>query len=149
MSPAQQDIVQPTVGLVNPVLGGVHRVPRVRVVPERVWIDDLVRKLASHDESVPDDVPLALRAEEEQEFSKVVDETGDLHPFRLSVPSNGLRGLQQVFDLRDGRLGEREKMREIKTRPERRRERVGIGIKTPGNVAKRCVWCRDGGIPRG
>ena len=93
MSPTQQDIVQPTVWFVNPIFGRVHRVLQVRVVCERVRINDLIRKLAPHDESVSDDVPLALRAEEEQEFPKVVNEPGDLHPFGLSVSPDGLCGL--------------------------------------------------------
>jgi len=106
MSPTQQNIVQSAVWLVHTVLGRVHGVLGVRVVLERVWINDLVRKLAPHDESVPNDVPLALGSKEEEKFSQVVHESGDLHPFRLPILSNGLRGLQQVLDLRDGRLGE-------------------------------------------
>ena len=106
VSPAKQDIVQPTVGLVHSVLGRVHRVLRIRVVLERVWINDLIRELAPNDECISDDVPLALRAKEEQEFSQVVNESSNLHPLRLSVSSDGLRGLQQVFNLRNGRLEE-------------------------------------------
>ena len=47
-----------------------------------------------------DDVPLALRAKQEQQLAKVVYEPGHLHPLRLAVPANSLGGLQQVLDLR-------------------------------------------------
>ena len=65
-----------------------------------------MREIWEFDECVSDNVPLALRAKEEQEFSQVVNESGNLHPLRLSVSSDGLRGLQQVFNLRNGRLEE-------------------------------------------
>jgi len=105
MPPTQQNVVQSTVWLVHTILGRVHGVSRVWVVLERLWVNDLVRKLAPHDEGVADDVPLTLRPKEEQEFSQVVNESGDLHPLRLSVSPNGFRGLQQMLDLRNGRLG--------------------------------------------
>ena len=105
MTPTQQNVIQSTVWLVHTILGGVHGIPRVWVVLERLWVDDLIRKLAPHDESVPDDVPLTLGPKEEQEFSQVVNESGDLHPLRLSVSPDGFRGLQQMLDLRNGRLG--------------------------------------------
>jgi hypothetical protein len=104
MSPTQQDVVQSTVWPVDPVLGRVHGVLQVWIVLERLRVNDLVRELAADDESVANDVPLALGSKEEQEFSQVVNEPCDLHPFGLSVPSDGLRSLQQVLDLRNGRL---------------------------------------------
>ena len=93
VSPTQHDIGQSAVGLVDTVLGRVHRVLQVWVVLERVRINILFRKLASDDECISNDVPLALGAEKEQKFSQIVDETGYLHPFRLSVASNSLGGL--------------------------------------------------------
>lgn len=108
MSPTQQDIVQPTVRPVHSILGRVHRVLGVWVVLERLRVNDLVRELAPHDESVSNDVPLALGSKEEQEFSQIVNEPGNLHPFGLSILPNGLRSLQQVLNLRNGRLKKQE-----------------------------------------
>lgn len=105
MSPTQQNVIQSTVWPVYTILGRVHGVPGVWVVLERLWVNDFVRELAPHDEGISNDVPLALGSKEEQKFSQVVNETGDLHPFRLSVSPNGFRGLQQMFDLRNSRLG--------------------------------------------
>lgn len=105
MAPTQQNVAQPTIWPVDAVIGRIHGVPRVWVVLERVWVNDLFRELAPNDESISDDVPLSLRSKEEQKFSQVVNESGDLHPLRFPVSPNGFRGLQQVFDLRDGRLG--------------------------------------------
>jgi hypothetical protein len=99
MSPTQHNVGQPAVRLVHPAVGRVHGVSRVWVVLERLRINNLFRKLASHDERIPDDVPLTLGAKEEQKFSQIVDEAGYLHPLRLSVSSNGLGSLQQMFDL--------------------------------------------------
>ena len=106
MSPTQQNVVQSTVGLVDTVLGRVDGVLRVWVVLERLRIYDFIRNLASHDERISNDIPLTLGSKKEQKFSQVVDESGYLHPFRFAVSPNGLGGLQQMFDLRDGRLGE-------------------------------------------
>ena len=47
-----------------------------------------------------DDVPLALGTEHEEQFSEIVHEAGDLHPFGLPITTHGLGGLKQVFDLR-------------------------------------------------
>ena len=94
MTPTQQNVVQSTVWLVNTILGRVHGIPRVWVVLERVWVNDLVRELAPDDKSISDHVPLALRSKEEQKFSQVVNQSGYLHPFRFAVASHGLGGLQ-------------------------------------------------------
>lgn len=65
MSPTQQNVIQSTVGLVHAVLGRIDGVFRIWIVLERLWVNDLVRELASHDESISDDVPLALGSKEE------------------------------------------------------------------------------------
>jgi hypothetical protein len=104
VSPTQKNVVQSTVRLVHAVLGRVHGIPRVRVILERLRVYDLVRKLAPYHERVSDDIPLALGPKEEQELSQIVDEPSDLHPFGLSVSSDSFCGLQQMFDLRNGRL---------------------------------------------
>jgi hypothetical protein len=94
MSPTQHHVVQSTVRLVNTVLGRINGVLRVWVVLERVGVNDLTRKPATHDESISNDVPLALGSKEEQKFSQIVYQPGNLHPFRFSVSPNGLGGLQ-------------------------------------------------------
>ena len=109
MPPTQQNVVQATLRLVHTVLGRVHRVLRVSIVLECLRINDTLRKLAANDESISHDVPLTLRSEKEQQFSQIVDESGYLHPLRFAVSPNGFGGLQQMFDLRDGRLGKTRK----------------------------------------
>ena len=43
-----------------------------------------MHEIREFDECVSDDVLLALRAKEEQEFSQAANEAGNLHPFQLS-----------------------------------------------------------------
>jgi hypothetical protein len=45
-----------------------------------------------------------LRSKKVEQLSEVVDETGDLHPFRLTVPPDGLGSLKEVLDLGEVRL---------------------------------------------
>lgn len=94
VSPTEHNVDQSTVRFVNTVLGRIDRVLRVWVVLERFRVNDLIRELAAHDESVSDDVPLTLGSKKEQKFSEVVHEPGYLHPFRFAVSADGLGGLQ-------------------------------------------------------
>lgn len=45
------------------------------------------------------DIPLSVTTEEIQKLAKVVNESGDLHPLRFAISSDGLRSLQQVLEL--------------------------------------------------
>lgn len=65
-----------------------------------------MREIRGFDECVSDDVSLVLRTKEEQVFSQVVNESGNLYSFQLSVSSDGLGGLKQVSNLRNARLEE-------------------------------------------
>lgn len=42
----------------------------------------------------PDNVPLALGFKEEEQFAEVVDESSNLHPFGLTITTDGLGGLE-------------------------------------------------------
>jgi hypothetical protein len=102
MTPAEDDVVQPAARLVDPVLRHQLRVRVVRIRRERLRVDDLVAEAAANDERVADDVPLSLRAEEDEELAEVVHEPGDLHPVRLAVAPERLRRLEEVLELPDG-----------------------------------------------
>ena len=52
MTPGEHHVLQPAVGRVDAVLGGVDRILEVRVSDEGVGVDDLVGELASNDEGV-------------------------------------------------------------------------------------------------
>ncbi len=58
-------------------------------------------------QTYPDDVPLPLGAKEVEKLAEIMDEARDLHPLRLSISADSLRGLQEVFDLREAGLEER------------------------------------------
>ena len=60
-----------------------------------------------------DNIPLTLGAKEVEELAEIVNEARDLHPLRLAVPSDGLRRLQEVLNLREARL----EARAIRDRP--------------------------------
>ena len=65
-----------------------------------------MREIWEFDECVSDNVPLALSQRRTGVFPG--HEFGNLHPFQLSVSSDGLHGLQQVFNLRNSCLEEQE-----------------------------------------
>lgn len=99
MTPAEQDVVQTAVGLVDTVLGVQLGVVVIRVSLEGVGVNDLVGELATNDESVTDNVPLTVGTEKAKELAEIVNQTSDLHPLGLAVSSNGLSGLKKVLDL--------------------------------------------------
>lgn len=99
MAPAEQDVVQTAVRLVDTVLGVQLGVVVIRVSLEGVGVNDLVGELATNDESVTDNVPLTVGTEKAEELAEIVNQTSDLHPLGLAVSSNGLSGLKKMLDL--------------------------------------------------
>lgn len=69
MAPGQHDVLKAAVWLVDPILGRVDGVVEVGIVLKGTRVDDLIRVCASDDESVADNVPLALGAVEVEELS--------------------------------------------------------------------------------
>lgn len=101
MTPGDHDVFETASGLVNTVLSHELGVVVVWVRLECVRVDDLVAELASDDESITDNVPLSIGAEEAEKFTEIVDKTGQLHPVGLAVTSDSLGSLEQVFNLTD------------------------------------------------
>lgn len=99
VTPAEQDVVQTAVRLIDTVLGVQLGVVIVGVRLEGVGVDNLVGKLAADNEGVTDNVPLTVGTEETEKLAKIVNQTSDLHPFRLAVSSNSLSGLKKVLNL--------------------------------------------------
>lgn len=58
-------------------------------------------------ETYTNHVPLALAAKKVQQFTKVVDQTGNLHPLGLAIPSDGFGSLEQMLNLRERSLSMR------------------------------------------
>lgn len=73
VTPAKQNVVQTTVWLVDTVLGVQLGVVVIGVSLEGVGVDNLVGKLAAHDESVADNIPLTVGTEEAEKLAEIVD----------------------------------------------------------------------------
>lgn len=73
MTPAEQDVIQTAVRLVDTVLGVQLGVVIIRVSLEGVGVNDLVGELATNDESVTDNVPLTVGTEKAEELAEIVD----------------------------------------------------------------------------
>jgi hypothetical protein len=56
VTPGEHDIIEATVGLVDPVFRRIDGIVRVRVCFERLWIDDFIRKFAADNECVLNDM---------------------------------------------------------------------------------------------
>ena len=54
-----------------------------------------------------DNIPLTLGAKEVEELAEIVNEARNLHPLRLSISADSLRGLKKVLDLGEAGLVER------------------------------------------
>ena len=103
VAPGEHDVVEAAAGAVDAELGAVDLVAVVRVVLEGLGaVDDTVVKGAADGEGVTDNVPLAFGGEEIQQLAQVVDQARQLHPARLTVTTDGLGGLEQMLDLREG-----------------------------------------------
>jgi len=105
MSPAQHEILEAAALCIDAQPGAVDGVSGVGVTREGLGIDDACGEGAADDEGVAHDVPLALRAEEEQQLAQVVDQGGQLHPARLAVAPACFGGLQEVRELRERGVG--------------------------------------------
>lgn len=103
MSPGEHDIIQTAVRAVDAELRAVDLVPVVRVILKGLGaVDNAVVKGTAHGEGIADNIPLATGVEEEEQFAEIVDQARELHPARLAVTPDGLGGLEEVVDLREG-----------------------------------------------
>src|ERR1043166_2528343 len=96
-------VVEPDTFLVNAGTRLVFCVLRVGIVFEEILEHDAVGVAATDRERIAYDGPLRL-AIKAKNFSEVVNETCENKPARLSIATNLLRGLQQVFELRHVRV---------------------------------------------
>ena len=104
VSPRHVDAVQPAARLVDPALSLVFGDVAVGVFLEEFGEDDLVRVAAADRERVADHGPLRL-AEEAEDLAQVVDQPGQDEPAGMSVGTDRLGGLHEVFDLRQLGVG--------------------------------------------
>lgn len=101
VAPGKHHIVHANTRLVDAELGLVDLVVVILVVLEGFRAeDDTVVKGTAHWECVSHDIPLAVGTEEEQQLSKIVDQTDELHPARLAIFAKSLCSLQQMCELR-------------------------------------------------
>lgn len=99
MSPAQHEILKSAALCIDAQPSAIDGVLGIGVASEGLGINDACGEGAANDEGVAHDVPLALRAEEEQQLAQVVDQGGELHPARLAVAPACFGGLQEVREL--------------------------------------------------
>src|SRR5439155_9226095 len=90
--------------LVDPAASLVFGYAAVRVVREELREHDLVRKRTTDRERIADDRPLGL-AEQAQNLTEVMNQTGQNEPARVSVAANRFRHLQEVLDLTETDVG--------------------------------------------
>jgi hypothetical protein len=105
VAPAEHHIIHTAPRGIDPVLGRVNRILRVRVGGECVGVDDLGGEGTADGEGVSYYVPLPLSIEEEKQLAEIVNETCELHPAGLAVSPNSLRRLEEMLDLREGGVG--------------------------------------------
>src|SRR5207249_1125226 len=92
------NVFQAAIRLVDPTLRLVFRNVRIRISAEVFGKDDLIGPGAPHRECVAYDPPLWLSVQAKA-LSEVMDESNQHHPAGVTVPADGLRGLQEVLDL--------------------------------------------------
>ena len=102
VAPAQHDVIHAAAGSVDAVFAAVDGMARVRVGGKGVRVDDGAIEGTANGEGVANDIPLALRVEEEEQFAEVVDQACELEPAGLAVATDGLGRLEEVLDLGEG-----------------------------------------------
>src|SRR5258708_38705709 len=100
MAERHVDILQATIRLIDPVLRLVLGNFCIRIPSEVFREDYLIGPGAPNRECIAHDTPLRLTIQTET-LPKIVDESNQHHPARVTVLSDCLRGLQKMLDLRE------------------------------------------------
>src|ERR1700733_349577 len=100
----QMNLVESTVRFVDAVFGRVHRMMQIGIRSEIFREDDVFGKCTTYRERIADHSPLRL-APQAQYLAKVMNKSCQHEPARMSVCANRLRGLEQMFNLGEVRIG--------------------------------------------
>jgi hypothetical protein len=100
MSPGKHDIIHPTARCINPIFRAVYLMFMVWISLECFRVNYFLRESTANRKCIANYIPLPLCAVEEEQLPKIVDETSQLHPTWLTVSTDGLSGLEEMFDLR-------------------------------------------------
>ena len=104
MTEGKVNAIETAIGLINAVPGLERRILSVRIGNEEFGKNDFAGVGTTDRESVSDDGPLRLAIKAEN-LAKVVQESGEDKPARMTVLADGFGGLEEMFKLGKVRIG--------------------------------------------